>query len=60
MCINVVVQVEENLICIDVFILVFFVNSVDVERDVFNEKSFKEDIVVVIQVKFIMCKLKFQ
>lgn len=48
MCINVVVWVEENLICIDVFILVFFVNSVDVERDVFNEKLFKEDIVVVI------------
>lgn len=60
MCTNVAVWVEENLTCIDVLISVFLVNSADAERDVFNEKPSKEDIVAATQVKLIMCKLKFQ
>lgn len=60
MCTNVAVWVEENLTCIDVLISVFLVNSADAERDVFNEKPSKEDIVAATQVKLIVCKLKFQ
>lgn len=60
MCTNVAVWVEENLTCIDVLISEFLVNSADAERDVFNEKPSKEDIVAATQVKLIMCKLKFQ
>lgn len=48
---NVAVWVEENLTCIDVLISVFLVNSADAERDVFNEKPSKEDIVAATQVK---------
>lgn len=51
MCTNVAVWVEENLTCIDVLISVFLVNSADAERDVFNEKPSKEDIVAATQVK---------
>lgn len=53
MCTNVAVWVEENLTCIDVLVLisVFLVNSADAERDVFNEKPSKEDIVAATQVK---------
>lgn len=58
MCTNVAVWVEENLTCIDVLISVFLVNSADAERDVFNEKPSKEDIVAATQVKLkisVMC-----
>lgn len=51
MCTNVAVWVEENLTFIDVLISVFLVNSADAERDVFNEKPSKEDIVAATQVK---------
>lgn len=51
MCTNIAVWVEENLTCIDVLISVFLVNSADAERDVFNEKPSKEDIVAATQVK---------
>lgn len=57
MCTNVAVWVEENLTCIDVLISVFLVNSADAERDVFNEKPSKEDIVAATQVKLSLFNL---